>query len=162
AASQSARTRSPAAGATGHPTPVRSCGRACPPVRSGPSAPAPPVPTRGWPAPRRARIAARSPASSATCRTGSRKTGTPAAGLGRAAPPHHPDEVTSVGRDGASDAVSFLRAGVPAVEFGPIGAGHHGPDEWVSISSLGAYRRTITDFVSNLPNWLTEDRDSAR
>ena len=33
----------------------------------------------------------------------------------------------SVGRDGASDAVSFLRVGVPAVEFGPVGAGHHGP-----------------------------------
>ena len=36
---------------------------------------------------------------------------------------HHDGEVTSVGRDGASDAVSFLRAGVPAVEFGPLGAG---------------------------------------
>ena len=36
----------------------------------------------------------------------------------------------SVGRDGASDAVSFLRAGIPAVEFGPAGAGHHGPEEW--------------------------------
>ena len=42
----------------------------------------------------------------------------------------------SVGRDGASDAVSFLEAGVPAVEFGPSGAGHHGPEEWVSIESL--------------------------
>ena len=42
----------------------------------------------------------------------------------------------SVGRDGASDAVSFLRVGVPAVEFGPVGAGHHGPEEWVSVSSL--------------------------
>ena len=39
-----------------------------------------------------------------------------------------------VGRDGASDAVSFLSAGMPAVEFGPAGAGHHGPEEWVSIS----------------------------
>ena len=29
----------------------------------------------------------------------------------------------SVGRDGASDAVSFLASGVPAVEFGPIGDG---------------------------------------
>ena len=42
----------------------------------------------------------------------------------------------SVGRDGASDAVSFLRVGVPAVEFGPTGDGHHGPEEWVSVSSL--------------------------
>jgi succinyl-diaminopimelate desuccinylase len=68
-----------------------------------------------------------------------------------AASPHHPDEVTSVGRDGASDAVSFLRAGIPAVEFGPLGAGHHGPEEWVSIPSLASYRRTITDFVKSLP-----------
>ena len=47
-------------------------------------------------------------------------------------------ESLSVGRDGASDAVSFLKAGVPAVEFGPTGGGHHGPDEWVSIELAGA------------------------
>jgi succinyl-diaminopimelate desuccinylase len=60
-------------------------------------------------------------------------------------------EVLSVGRDGASDAVSFLEAGVPAVEFGPRGAGHHGPDEWVSISSLQRYRRALGEFVLGLP-----------
>jgi len=60
-------------------------------------------------------------------------------------------EVLSVGRDGASDAVSFLQAGVPAVEFGPVGAGHHGPEEWVSIASLGRYRRALTEFVRGLP-----------
>jgi succinyl-diaminopimelate desuccinylase len=53
----------------------------------------------------------------------------------------------SVGRDGASDAVSFLEAGVPAVEFGPSGAGHHGPEEWVSIASLDAYRRSLVSFA---------------
>jgi succinyl-diaminopimelate desuccinylase len=73
-----------------------------------------------------------------------------------AASPHHPDQVTSIGRDGASDAVSFLRVGIPAVEFGPLGAGHHGPEEWVSISSLANYRRTITDFVESLPSRLSE------
>ena len=46
-------------------------------------------------------------------------------------------EQISVGRDGASDAICFLDAGVPAVEFGPVGDGHHGPEEWVSIRSLG-------------------------
>jgi succinyl-diaminopimelate desuccinylase len=51
-------------------------------------------------------------------------------------------EVTSVGRDGASDAASFIEAGIPAVEFGPAGDGHHGPDEWVS-----------------LPAWLSGSRD---
>ncbi|HEX5147171.1 MAG TPA: M20/M25/M40 family metallo-hydrolase, partial [Conexibacter sp.] len=50
-------------------------------------------------------------------------------------------EALSVGRDGASDAISFLQAGIPAVEFGPAGAGHHGPDEWVSIRSLAQYRQ---------------------
>jgi succinyl-diaminopimelate desuccinylase len=64
---------------------------------------------------------------------------------------NHPGEVTSVGRDGASDAVSFLRAGVPAVEFGPLGGGHHGPEEWVSVSSLAGYRRAIVDFAGRLP-----------
>lgn len=69
-----------------------------------------------------------------------------------AASPHHPEEVTTVGRHGASDAVSFLRVGIPAVEFGPVGGGHHGPEEWVSIASLASYRRTITDFVGSLPD----------
>ena len=32
-------------------------------------------------------------------------------------------EVMSVGRDGASDAASFIEAGIPAVEFGPAGGG---------------------------------------
>ncbi len=49
-------------------------------------------------------------------------------------------DALSVGRDGASDAISFLEAGIPAVEFGPIGGGHHGPEEWVSLSSLTRYR----------------------
>lgn len=68
-----------------------------------------------------------------------------------AASPHHPEQVTTIGRHGASDAVSFLRMGIPAVEFGPVGNGHHGPDEWVSVPSLASYRRTITDFVRSLP-----------
>jgi succinyl-diaminopimelate desuccinylase len=65
-------------------------------------------------------------------------------------------ETMSVGRDGASDAASFIRAGIPAVEFGPVGAGHHGPDEWVSLSSLARYRRALADFVRGLPLWLED------
>jgi succinyl-diaminopimelate desuccinylase len=60
----------------------------------------------------------------------------------------------SIGRDGASDAISFLTAGVPAVEFGPAGEGHHGPEEWVSISSLARYRQALSEFVTALPAWL--------
>src|SRR5215213_9418898 len=55
--------------------------------------------------------------------------------IARVAPPD--GEQISVGRDGASEAISFLEAGVPAVECGPVGAGHHGPEEWVSVRSLG-------------------------
>jgi succinyl-diaminopimelate desuccinylase len=63
-------------------------------------------------------------------------------------------EPLSVGRDGASDAVCFINAGVPAVEFGPIGGGHHGPHEWVSITSLDSYRRALIDFVRRIPERL--------
>jgi succinyl-diaminopimelate desuccinylase len=66
-------------------------------------------------------------------------------------------EVTSVGRDGASDAASFIEAGIPAVEFGPAGGGHHGPDEWVSLRSLAEYRRGLGEFVRALPEWLAVD-----
>jgi succinyl-diaminopimelate desuccinylase len=63
-------------------------------------------------------------------------------------------DVLSVGRDGASDAISFLEAGVPAVEFGPVGGGHHGPAEWVSLSSLAMYRESLVHFVQTLPDFL--------
>jgi succinyl-diaminopimelate desuccinylase len=53
----------------------------------------------------------------------------------------------AVGRDGSSDAIPFLEAGVPAVEFGPVGAGHHGPDEYVEIASLTPYRQALVAFV---------------
>jgi succinyl-diaminopimelate desuccinylase len=65
-------------------------------------------------------------------------------------------ERLSVGRDGASDAAAFLAAGIAAVEFGPVGAGHHGPEEWVSIASLARYRRVLGDFVRSLPLHLDE------
>ncbi len=69
------------------------------------------------------------------------------------------DEALSIGRDGSSDATAFLEAGVPAVEFGPIGGGHHGPEGWVSIESLHRYRRALGDFVESLPGWLAGAAD---
>jgi succinyl-diaminopimelate desuccinylase len=75
-------------------------------------------------------------------------------GLRAAASAHHEGEPMSVGRDGASDAVSFLRVGVPAVEFGPAGEGHHGPAEWVSIPSLRSYRQTLEAFLRAIPDRL--------
>jgi succinyl-diaminopimelate desuccinylase len=70
-------------------------------------------------------------------------------------------EVMSVGRDGASDAASFIEAGIPAVEFGPAGGGHHGPDEWVSLQSLSSYRQALAGFVRALPDWLAQSRAGA-
>jgi succinyl-diaminopimelate desuccinylase len=71
-------------------------------------------------------------------------------------------EALSIGRDGASDAISFLEVGVPAVEFGPVGGGHHGPDEWVSISSLDRYRLALGDFIRGLPAWLDRRGEGLR
>jgi succinyl-diaminopimelate desuccinylase len=64
-------------------------------------------------------------------------------------------ETISVGRDGASDAICFIEAGVPAVEYGPLGAGHHGPAEWVSLSSLEDYRQALVEFVHLIPKRLS-------
>jgi succinyl-diaminopimelate desuccinylase len=52
--------------------------------------------------------------------------------------------------------VSFLRAGIPAVEFGPSGAGHHGPEEWVSIRSLLRYRELLVQFARTVPIRLAD------
>ncbi|MEV4418426.1 M20/M25/M40 family metallo-hydrolase [Patulibacter sp. NPDC049589] len=57
----------------------------------------------------------------------------------------------AVGRDGASDAFAFLEAGIPAVEFGPSGNGHHGPEEWVSVASLARYRSALVEFLRSVP-----------
>ena len=77
-------------------------------------------------------------------------------GLREAATTYANGETMSVGRDGASDAVSFMRVGVPAVEFGPVGAGHHGPAEWVSVSSLEGYRQALESFLRSIPERLGE------
>lgn len=58
----------------------------------------------------------------------------------------------AVGRDGTSDVISFIKAGVPGVEFGPVGDGHHGPEEWVSIESLARYREALVRFVESIPH----------
>jgi succinyl-diaminopimelate desuccinylase len=63
---------------------------------------------------------------------------------------HFHGNPVGVGRHGASDIVYFQRAGVPGVEFGPIGGGHHGPKEFVVVSSLETYRQMLVQFVQIL------------
>jgi succinyl-diaminopimelate desuccinylase len=69
-------------------------------------------------------------------------------------------ERISVGRHGASDVISFVEAGIPAVEFGPVGDGHHGPEEWVSIKSLEQYRRALVQFVALLSEGAADEDQS--
>jgi succinyl-diaminopimelate desuccinylase len=63
---------------------------------------------------------------------------------------HFRGNPVGVGRHGASDIVFFQRAGVPGVEFGPVGGGHHGPNEFVVASSLETYRQMLVQFVQIL------------
>ena len=63
---------------------------------------------------------------------------------------HFRGNPVGVGRHGASDIVYFQRVGIPGVEFGPIGGGHHGPNEYVVASSLETYRQMLVQFVQIL------------
>lgn len=47
---------------------------------------------------------------------------------------------------GTSDIRFYAAKGIPAVEFGPEGGGHHGPEEWVSINSLIKYAQILYNF----------------
>ena len=60
---------------------------------------------------------------------------------------HAANDVQLVGRDGTNDGTYFLQRGIPSVEFGPIGSGHHGPKERVTINSLRTYRLALLDFL---------------
>jgi succinyl-diaminopimelate desuccinylase len=63
---------------------------------------------------------------------------------------HFHGNPVGVGRHGASDIVFFQRVGIPGVEFGPIGGGHHGPKEFVVSDSLETYRQMLVQFVQIL------------
>lgn len=51
---------------------------------------------------------------------------------------------------GASDIRFFARKGVPAADFGPIGANYHGKNEWVSIKSMNEIYKTLKKFIQTL------------
>jgi succinyl-diaminopimelate desuccinylase len=63
---------------------------------------------------------------------------------------HADGEVKLVGRDGTNDGTYFLQRGIPSVEFGPVGSGHHGPQERVTVRSLRAYRVALLDFIASV------------
>lgn len=47
----------------------------------------------------------------------------------------------------ASDARFYSKAGIPAVCFGPVGAGLHSDDEWVAIDGLVEYYEIVRAFI---------------
>ncbi len=51
------------------------------------------------------------------------------------------------GQDGSADTRFYAERGIPAVEFGPSGANHHGPGEYVDIASLAEYTRILHAFI---------------
>jgi succinyl-diaminopimelate desuccinylase len=48
----------------------------------------------------------------------------------------------------ATDARFYSEAGIPAICFGPVGAGLHSDEEWVDIASLGKTYEILRRFVS--------------
>jgi acetylornithine deacetylase len=47
-----------------------------------------------------------------------------------------------------TDAAFLSAAGIPTLLFGPVGEGEHAIEEWVSVASLDAVTRTLTDLAT--------------
>ncbi|MBT2287746.1 M20/M25/M40 family metallo-hydrolase [Paenibacillus albidus] len=52
------------------------------------------------------------------------------------------------GQDGSADTRFYAERGIPAVEFGPSGANHHGPGEYVLIDSMLRYKEILNEFIT--------------
>ncbi|RFU62898.1 M20 family metallopeptidase [Peribacillus glennii] len=60
---------------------------------------------------------------------------------------HTNKEAEIFGQHGAADTVFFAAYGIPAIEFGPSGAGWHGDSEYVDLDSVSIYRNMLIDFA---------------
>ncbi|WP_342433450.1 M20/M25/M40 family metallo-hydrolase [Neobacillus sp. FSL H8-0543] len=56
-------------------------------------------------------------------------------------------DVRIFGQDGSADTRFYATRGIPAVEFGPRGANHHGKGEYVFINSLLDFKSILIDYV---------------
>ncbi|MHA6253219.1 M20 family metallopeptidase [Oceanobacillus sp. CAU 1775] len=54
------------------------------------------------------------------------------------------------GQAGSSDARFYSEHNIPAVEFGPIGANHHAPNEYVDINSLKQYKDILKNYILDM------------
>lgn len=57
------------------------------------------------------------------------------------------NEIRIFGQDGSADTRFYATHGIPAVEFGPKGANHHGKGEFVYINSLLDFKSILIDYV---------------
>jgi len=55
-----------------------------------------------------------------------------------------------VRKHGAGDGGFYSGRGVAAVAFGVGGAGQHGPEEYVNVSTIEPYHRALTEFLTSL------------
>lgn len=55
-----------------------------------------------------------------------------------------------IAQHGAADTAFFQKAGIPSVEFGPCGAGHHGPEEYVEMASLEIFLRCVEGMIARM------------
>ena len=60
------------------------------------------------------------------------------------------DEVVFFGQEGTADTRYYAMHGIPAVEFGPVGANHHGRNEYVELDSLDRYKQILKNYILNL------------
>lgn len=51
---------------------------------------------------------------------------------------------------GTADTRFFQAVDIPSIEFGPIGANHHGLNEYVEVNSLLKYKKILLDFIKNI------------
>lgn len=56
-------------------------------------------------------------------------------------------DVLFFGQDGAADTRFYAAHGIPAVEFGPSGANHHGKNEYVEIDSLMEFSAILQHYI---------------
>ncbi|MFC5468212.1 M20 family metallopeptidase [Cohnella suwonensis] len=54
------------------------------------------------------------------------------------------------GQEGSADTRFYAERGMPAVEFGPSGANHHGPGEYADVQSLCEYKSILKQFITHV------------
>lgn len=60
------------------------------------------------------------------------------------------NETKFFGQQGSADTRYYAKYGIPAVEFGPVGANHHASNEFVDITSLEKYKAILKKYIQSI------------